>query len=40
MLYFEVEDPEKYPLVQLLNTKCCVELINKPEKILKVYVEN
>jgi hypothetical protein len=40
MLYFEVEDPEKYPLVQLLNTKCCVELINKPEKTLKVYVEN
>ena len=40
MLYFEVEDSEKYPLVQLLNTKCCVELINKPEKTLKVYVEN
>lgn len=40
MLYFEVEDPEKYPLVQLLNSKCCMELINKPEKTLKVYVEN
>ena len=40
MLYFEVEDPEKYPLVQLLNTKCCMELINKPEKTLRVYVEN
>lgn len=40
MLYFEVEDPEKYPLVQLLNSKCCMELINKPEKTLRVYVEN
>ena len=40
MLYFEVEDPEKYPLVQLLNTECCMELINKPEKTLRVYVEN
>ena len=40
MLYFEVEDPEKYPLVQLLNSKCCMELINKTEKTLRVYVEN
>lgn len=40
MLYFEVEDAEKYPLVQLLNDECCLELINKPEKTLKVYVKD
>lgn len=40
MLHFEVEDAEKYPLVQLLNDECCLELINKPEKTLKVYVKD
>ena len=40
MLYYEVEDKDKYPLVQLLNDKCCLELINKPEKTLKVYVKD
>lgn len=40
MLHFEVEDSEKYPLVQLLNDECCLELINKPEKTLKVYVKD
>ena len=40
MLHFEVEDAEKYPLVQLLNDECCLELINKPEKTLKIYVKD
>lgn len=39
-LYFEVENKELYPLVSLLNEECCLELINKPEKILKVYVKD
>ena len=40
MIHFEVDNPEVYPLVQLLNKECCLELINKPEKILKVYVKD
>lgn len=40
MLHFEVDNPQKYPFVQLLNEECCLELINKPEKILKVYVKD
>lgn len=39
-LYFEVANKELYPLVSLLNEECCLELINKPEKILKVYVKD
>lgn len=39
-LYFEVDNKESYPLVSLLNEECCLELINKPEKILKVYVKD
>lgn len=39
-LYFEVDNNELYPLVSLLNEECCLELINKPEKILKVYVKD
>lgn len=38
-IHFEIEDPNKYPLVQLLNNECILELINKPEKTLKVYVK-
>lgn len=40
MLHFEVEDAEKYRMVKLLNDECCLELINKPEKTLKVYVKD
>lgn len=39
ILHFEIENKEQYPLVSLLNKECCLELINKPEKILKVYVK-
>ena len=39
-LNFEIENKELYPLVSLLNEECCLELINKPEKILKVYVKD
>lgn len=39
-LYYEIENKELYPLVSLLNEECCIELINKPEKILKVYVKD
>lgn len=39
MLHFEVENSERFPLVQLLNEKCSLELINKPEKKLRVYVK-
>lgn len=39
-LHFEVENKAHYPLVSLLNEECCLELINKPEKILKVYVKD
>lgn len=38
-LHFEIENKELYPLVTLLNKECSLELINKPEKILKVYVK-
>ena len=38
-LRFDIDNPEMFPLVQLLNEECCLELINKPEKILKVYVK-
>ena len=38
-LHFEIENKEFYPLVTLLNKECSLELINKPEKILKVYVK-
>lgn len=40
MLHFEVGNSELYPSVLLLNESCCLELINKPEKILKVYVKD
>lgn len=40
VLHFEVENAEQYPLVQLLNDECSLELINKPEKTLKVYVKD
>ena len=39
-LYFEVDNKELYPLVSLLNEDCILELINKPEKILKIYVKD
>ena len=39
-LYFEIENANKHQLVSLLNKECCLELINKPEKILKVYVKD
>lgn len=39
-IHFEIEEPDKYPLVQLLNNECTLELINKPEKTLKVYVKD
>lgn len=39
ILHFEIENGEQHPLVSLLNKECCLELINKPEKILKVYVK-
>ena len=39
-LYFDIENKEHYPLVSFLNEECCLELINKPEKILKVYVKD
>lgn len=39
VLHFEIENEELHPLVSLLNKECCLELINKPEKILKVYVK-
>ena len=39
ILHFDVENEDKYPLVSLLNKECILELINKPEKILKVYVK-
>ena len=39
ILHFDVENKDKYPLVSLLNNECTLELINKPEKILKVYVK-
>lgn len=39
-IYFEVDNPDKYPLVQLLNEECALELINKPEKMLKIYVKD
>ena len=39
-LCFEVDNKELYPLVSLLNEDCILELINKPEKILKVYVKD
>ena len=39
VLHFEIENNEQHPLVSLLNKECCLELINKPEKILKVYVK-
>lgn len=40
MLHFEIDNAEKHQLVSLLNKECCLELINKPEKILKVYVKD
>ena len=40
MLYFEIENADKYQSVSLLNKECCLELINKPEKILRVYVKD
>lgn len=40
MLHFEIDNEELYPLVSLLNEACSLELINKPEKILKVYVKD
>lgn len=40
IIYFELESPDDYPLVELLNKECRLELINKPEKTLKVYVKN
>lgn len=40
MLYFEIENADKHQLVSLLNKECCLELINKPEKVLKVYVKD
>lgn len=39
-IHFEMKEPEKYPKVQLLNDECTLELINKPEKTLKVYVKD
>lgn len=39
-VYFEIENSSAYPLVGLLNNECSLELINKPEKTLKVYVKN
>lgn len=40
ILHFDVENEDLYPLVSLLNKECSLELINKPEKILKVYVKD
>ena len=40
MVHFEMKEPEKHPKVQLLNDECTLELINKPEKTLKVYVKD
>lgn len=40
ILHFEVENEDLHPLVSLLNKECSLELINKPEKILKVYVKD
>ena len=39
VLHFDVENEGEHPLVSLLNNECILELINKPEKILKVYVK-
>lgn len=39
-LQFYIENEGKYPLVKLLNEECTLELINKPEKTLKVYVKD
>lgn len=40
ILHFDVENEDLHPLVSLLNKECSLELINKPEKILKVYVKD
>lgn len=40
ILHFGVENEDLHPLVSLLNKECSLELINKPEKILKVYVKD
>ncbi len=39
-LLLSVKDAEKYPLVKLLRDNVTLELINKPEKTLKVYVKD
>ncbi|MFI3302575.1 MAG: vWA domain-containing protein [Rikenellaceae bacterium] len=36
----EIEDEEKYPLARILNDNFTLELINKPEKTLKLYVKD
>ncbi len=39
-LFLSVKDAEKYPLVKLLRDRVTLELINKPEKTLRVYVKD
>ncbi len=39
-LILSIKDADKYPLVKLLRDIVTLELINKPEKILKIYVKD
>lgn len=35
----EAADADQYPLIRLMNDECKLELINKPEKTLRIYVQ-
>lgn len=40
IVHIEIEEAAKYPLLQLMRENVGLELINKPEKTLKVYVKD
>lgn len=35
----EAADTDQYPMIRLMNDECKLELINKPEKTLRIYVQ-